>query len=293
MFLSTSLIFFSVAHASSVEKVAEANGSQPARVQLLLDQNVQVGDKLFLINSDQKKVALVQITKIAADQKKALAQVLKGKASVGLTAQMVTNTSSSKGAGEAASANQSWFGKDIRKLSYGGVVGLSMNTLKTKIAQYSNSTPESATLSGMGYNLKGVVDYRVLPQWTLSAMSGLDQFTTKGSITNSYCDNGASKNCSVEILYLTAEAYLKYNYMADKAWVGLGYGLLLPMSSSLNIPSLSKPGLQNTVFLSTGYNLKLSPQLIMPFNLHYGLDLVDASVETTSIYIQTGIMIPY
>lgn len=293
-----SVLWMQHVQASVVEKVAQGQNGQPDRVQISLDQAVQVGDKLYLVSSDQKKVAIIQIQKISGDQKKALAQVLKGKASVGLNIMIPnsmakTTDQSSKPSSDVSNDAKSIISKSGGKISYGGLVGISMNTLKTKVARYSNSVPESANLSGMGFNVKGIVDYRLMPQWTLTAISGLDQFTTKGNINNFYCDNGTSQSCKVDILYLSAEAYVKYNYLADKAWVGLGYGLFLPLSYSMNIPSLSKPGLQNTVFISTGYNLKISPKMSIPFNFHYGLDLVDPSVETSSILLQTGVIFPY
>ena len=307
LILATMMILAAQAQASTVEKVAAAQNGQPERVQIVLDQSVQVGDKLYLVGADQKKVAIIQIQKVSSDQKKALAQVLKGKAAVGLmllspsgasvvpktTATAAKNTDSSHKSTADLSSDLKTVSRSGGKISYGGLVGISMNTLKTKVAQYSNSVPESASLSGMGFNLKGIVDYKLMPDWTVTAISGIDQFTTKGNITNFYCDNGASQSCKVDIMYLSAEAYVKYNYLADKAWVGLGYGLFLPLSYSMNIPSLSKPGLQNTVFISTGYNLRVSPKMTIPFNFHYGLDLVDPSVETSSILLQTGVVFPY
>jgi len=307
LILSISVFFLLIqSYASTVEKVASGKNGLPDRVQLQLDQPVQVGQKIYLVNADQKKVAIIEIQKVSSDQRKALAQVLKGKASVGLsllvpsaaTNARVQNTSvknsgsASKSISDATAESKS-VSKSSGKIYYGGLVGVSMNTLKTKIAQYSNSTPEAATLSGMGFNLKALVDYKILPDWTVTAVSGLDQFVAKGNITNFYCNNGSSQSCTVDIMYLSAEAFVKYNLLADQAWVGLGYGLFLPLSYSMNIPSLSKPGLQNTVFISTGYNLKLSNKMVFPFNLHYGLDLVDPSVETSSILIQTGVVFPY
>ncbi len=260
--------------------------------------NLSPGSEAYVLDSSNKKIALVVIKQIKGS--KALAEIVKGRAVEGgqvvaksATARARTSTPSPSASASASSANsragrEKSFSKKGRNV--GGILaGLGMNSLSLTVQNATTLQKEDVVLKDMSFSLKGFYDYDFMPEMTIRAAVGLETFTAKGSTTASICDGGTT--CSVAFNYLALEGSAHYNYLTGKtkAWVGLGYSFLVQVSKANTIPNLAADSSTNQeILISTGADFWLNSASFIPVVVEYGMFPGSSNVAANAIYIRSG-----
>lgn len=309
--IATLVFSFSIhALAASVTQV------KGTRVLLNLEgDSIAAGAKVFLLNANGKRVAIVNVTSVKGDR--AVGTVTKGKAQAGFTVQTAAGGSSAPSSSAAAAKNSSddssseeaptrstvvrsgsRSGSGNSKLSGGVLVGFGMQSMSLT-AQYDPdgggvqpNRSESASLKGSAISIKVFGDYDLSDSFTIRLAVGLEPFKATGSTTQLICNNGSTQNCEVVFNYIGFEGGLQYNLMkgSTRAWVGLGYSFLMEMSKSINIPNLQPNGKTNQLLLiGAGADIGVGRNgSYIPLVIEYGMFPGSSNVTASGIFLRSG-----
>lgn len=260
---------YTTAIASSIDKVSGK------KVMITLDQeDVTPGFRFSVIGINGKRIGIVEIQKIKG--KRALGQILKGRAEVGASLASIEESSSAptKTSARISPTTPTW----------GVLAGLAMNTMAVKF-----ETPaDTANLKGTSFNLLGFYDYPWSRELGIRFWTGLESFTAKGTSSLSSCEN--TKNCELTVSYLALGGVAKYNFIFSpvKAWAGLMYEYLIPMSKSSNAIADSKIGNNYNYGLASGVDISMGPTSYIPVHVEYGFFSNTATVKATQLILRAG-----
>lgn len=259
---------------------------------LTIDEGeVQVGKQFYIINSEGKKIGLIEIKQVKAG--KAIAEILKGRGEVGSSIQArgtPTASSPSESQNTKGKSNSSSRGKR----AIGFLLGSASNSLAMDIGPTTGTNAgarESAKLTGTSFSLKAFGDYDLSSLFTFRAAAGLETLAAKGTLGSAFCGNVDTTACSISFNYFALEGSAHLNYLTGKtrAWLGLGYSFLLQMSSTNNIPNLQTAGSSNNMLLvSTGVDFTISPTTFIPVVIEVGSFLGTSDVKVSAVYLRAG-----
>ncbi len=275
--------------AASVSQVK----NNKALLQLDAGEAPAPGTEYFVV-AEGKKIGLLVIRQIRGN--KAIAEITKGRANPGDQTQLRAATPApaleDAPAAEVRSNSAPTAGRRKKGAPVGALAGYSMNSMALEVQSTSNpNLRENATLTGTNFSLKGFYDYELSPTLTVRGASGLEGFAVQGSTSAAICDSGTSTTCTVSFNYLAFEGSLHYNYLTgkNKAWVGVGYSLLLTMSKTNTIPNLSTASATNqTILFGTGVDWSLSRTAFVPVVLEYGMFPGSSNVTASAINMRAG-----
>jgi hypothetical protein len=266
--------------------------------------DAQVGQQFFVLSSQGKKIGIIEVKQVKGG--KAIAEILKGRAEVGgnLTpkgagvAQAQKAERQDSAQSESSEETTTTKSRSKKKLSGIGLLfGVGSHSFAMDIGPTTAGAGRDAgKLSGMSFSLKGFGDYDMSPTLTFRGAAGLETFTAKGSITNTYCAAGTSADCSIDFSYLGLEGSAHYNYLSGKtrAWIGIGFSFLVEMSAKNNIPNLGTSGGTNQMLLfSTGVDIPLAKGRFIPLAAEYGMFLGGSDVKANSIFLRAGYGFPF
>jgi hypothetical protein len=249
------------------------------------DTTVQIGEKRYLMNEQDKKVTLIEITGIRGDR--AVGKILKGKARLGLTLNEGNAAAAAAPTRRSRSDNQSGFS------SFGGLVGSVSNTMT--ISAQTGSTTDTLNLKGNSFLIKGFGDY----EWsgiTIRLVGGLHTYAVTGSPSattkQAVCSN--SSTCEIKYNYFSAEAHAMYSFTETphRYWVSGGYMFLYATSASSTVGSLDTGNKMNSVFaFQGGADFNISRDAFIPVFFQYGLFAGGSGVaaNSTSFYGGYGV----
>lgn len=252
--------------------------------------SLTVGTNYYLLSSDGKKKAIVEIKQVKNDL--ALAEIKKGSAEVGYSVQ-ATAGAQAKSTTEDPS-DKSNTGKSAWS---GGVLGgLSMNSFAMTVQSTTNTALKAdATMKGTSFGVRGFVDYEYSPSITVRGFAGYEPFAVKGNALGTgsakICDAGASEECTVSFTYLALGGEAHYNFMTGKtrAFAGLGYNFLMAMGKSVNVPNLDTSSSANQMItFIAGADIGLSKGSFIPLTFEYGMFPGSASVVASAMYLRAG-----
>nr|HMN70175.1 hypothetical protein [Bdellovibrionales bacterium] len=182
------------------------------------------GDEMYVLRSDGKRAGIVRITRVKGE--KAIARLAKGKASAGMSLEP-------KGASSASASKKSsggGFARGQKTRSYwGGLLGISQDSMTAKIYDAADNDMGSVSLSGMGFSAKGLFDYELFNQIWFRGTTGLEGFSVSG---DAKCGDGNAQSCTANIWYLSFDFIGRYVFSTGnfRPWLGGGLGLLFPAS---------------------------------------------------------------
>jgi len=293
--LTQLLVALALSISSAIAIAGEVQQLKGSKVLITLtDIEATVGTQLFIVNSENKKIGLIEVKQVKNG--KAIAEIIKGRGEVGATIQAKAGAT---GSAQNASGKSEQYGSTAsgrKKMAIGVLGGIASSTFAMDVGPITATGPcptgtcrTAASLSGTSFNLKAFGDYDLSKALTLRAAAGYETISATGSIGSALCAND-STTCTVAINYLALEGSAHYNYLNAKtrAWVGLGYSFLIGMSTTTTIPNLSTSGGTNQMILfSTGADFPLKKGFI-PVAFEYGMFPGSSDVKASAMFLRAG-----
>lgn len=279
-------------------QIAKVKGKQ-----VLIDTQgdaMKPGEVYYVIDLGGARKAVLKVTKVKGSR--ALAVLGKGKAQVGMG---LERRLSGKAARTARVAPESYgegdsygYGGDSGGTAatagafWGGMLGISMDSLTADIITDAGVKQGTASTSGMSFSLKGTYDHRLFDRVWFRGMGGVESFKSEGGST---CGTGANQSCNVNIMYLSGDAIGRYLFSEEsfRPWVGGGLSLLFPLSKDSTL--LQQSSITNTYALifAGGADWLVSPTMMVPLSLEYGMLPKSETVEASWIQFRAGVSFPF
>jgi len=97
----------------------------------------------------------------------------------------------------------------------------------------------------------------------------------KGTATNQVCDGKNSKDCDVNISYLSLGAHARYDFFKSKSifWGSLGGTLKLPFTKKSSALQEADISIANSIVMSLGVDFIQSNKIFYPFSFEYHYSL--------------------
>lgn len=242
-------------------------------------ETVNVGDQFFILNSDGKKVAIVEIT--AAKNKKALANVLKGKAVVDGSTQAKDSSGSggggsSGGSSSATSGSSKFIRNDMTQIAFH--LKMMMNSISAK--QQDSTLPfpnkETVGMQGTNFGFGASVDYKLMSWLKFHGLLSYEMLDVAGTAKFNSCDGKSSTNCNASISYFGFEGLARYDITKStfNLWTGVGASTKFPLSkksTAINTDALKQ---SDSVVFAFGSDYHLNNKSFIPatFEYHYSLN---------------------
>lgn len=236
---------------------------------------LQAGQKIFLLNADGKRKAVIEIKQIKSG--KAVADLLKGQAEVGMTA--------APGAAPKKEKKPSVAGKNPSRphSSFGVLAGMNSNSMKVKL-----SSTESVSLAGTSFSLKTFFQQKVDGNISARLGVGYESLVANGTLASGSC--GGSTKCKINISYLGLDAMIHYSLGKGKwePWLGGGLGFLIALSKSSNTLDQNKISTNQNILFGGGIDYHLNPGQFIPVEIVYGIFPSNNTASASQIMIRAG-----
>jgi hypothetical protein len=241
-------------------------------------ETVNVGDQFFILNADGKKVAIVEIT--AAKNKKALANVLKGKAVIDGSTQAKDSagggSGSSGGSSSAASGSSKFIRNDMTQIAFH--LKMMMNSISAKQQDRTLPFPNKETvgMQGTNFGFGASVDYKLMSWLKFHGLLSYEMLDVAGTAKFNSCDNKNSPNCNASISYFGFQGLARYDITksAFNLWTGVGASTKFPLSkksTAINTDALKQS--DSAVFaFGTDYHINNKSFIPATFEYHYSLN---------------------
>jgi hypothetical protein len=240
-------------------------------------QSWEAGDKIFGLDAQGKKRALMQIRQVKNGR--AIAEIVKGAATPGMTLALARRSdggSSSSSGGSSAvrgmKSHQAW----------GLTAALMMNSMKV-----SNFHSTNFTMSGMNFGGGAFYDYPLTRDWFVRGHATLEMFDVKKTIAAPVCNNSADCNAS----FMQSGWYGTANYIFSAApyrfWAGAGGGALIYLSKKSNVVDTSKVFFNTSLMFATGIDIFTSRNTFIPLTFEYQT-IPDKQAAVTSMVVRAG-----
>jgi hypothetical protein len=249
---------------------------------VLLDlegQDLQVGQKIFTVDSAGKKRSVIQITQVKNG--KAVAEISKGTPSPDHKLQVIAQSGPPRN--EAKIAEQKKHAPKTHD-AWGLAAGFAMNSMKVKLS----STP--VDLKGNSFSLKGFYQTKLDGAVSVKGSLGYESFKASGAVDSGVCGTSTTKDCNVDISYLGMDALIRYSFY-DKTfnfWAGGGLALLFAISKDSNVLDTGKITTNQAIVGSVGVDYPMSKTTFIPMQLDYNLFPDNSSTSANQIVIRVG-----
>lgn len=251
----------------------------------LTDSSLSSGTEVTIYDEDQKKTGSGKVTQQKG--KKAIIEITSGRVDVGDS--VVAEDSDFGDSGSSSSSSTpSVRNFNQKKNDWGVQFSFNMNAMN---AEETNGTvKEVASMKGTSFGLFGFYDYAFSPRLMIRAGAGYDQFKASSTIAINGCDGRTSKNCTVNINYLSGYGYLKYNITTGKARIFALGGMAMMMAMSKSTTALKEADISTTTLflIGGGVDIKMSNKTFIPVSIEYGLFPPSESVSANMLMIRGG-----
>lgn len=295
-FLLSLLLLFSTSLAHSAT-VTQVKGKQ-----VLIDMegdSAAEGDEFFLINPDtEKKVGMVRVKK--AKGSKAIALVIKGRAAEGYTLEQNSDEMAEEADTDTDSEVETRSSKKSRgsssgtlktlKNSFGIMGGYLMNSMSADVSNNNNGTitKSSASMTGSGFAAGGFFDFVFSPSIAIHTVAAMEQFSAKGTITNTACSGGTDCNADINYLSLYGMAKWYVTQGSFRFWLGGGGGYLLALSKKSTALNESQISSNSVITGAIGGDLQMSKANYIPISLEYNMFPASETVKASQMAIKFG-----
>lgn len=267
----------------------------------LQQEEAEAGQEFYLLNSDSKKVGLVQISIVKNG--KAIGVILKGKSAGDETLELKPgSTGSSEKISEdvnteAEAANSNATSKTYRynTKKFSVLLGSISNSMTAKEADGSGRI-EDVQLKGTSLGLSAALDMPVASWFTLRGTAGYEPFKSTGTATILGCDNASSTDCTADMNYISFGAYARFELYRVKAlmlWGGVGGTMKFPLSKSSTALKNEDIKLTATYALTAGADYFITNKMYLPFSIEMQTYMPSDTVKASSLAIRAGIGFAY
>jgi len=288
------IIFFSLTLLTQLCYAAKIDQVKGDKILIsFTTENVAIGDSIYALQEtvDSKTTedeSFALITQVR--NKQAVAKIQIGKFNVGQNI-TIQRTSKSK---KNLQVENVIYRYDLFKISVLGKI--LANTISTKQADDSQPYPQTETvdMSGINFGLATVAEYPApwLKLLTLRGILSYDPVLVKGSALNNSCDAKKSKDCNVNIHYLSFGAQARYDFFKTKSvfWGALGGTMKIPISKSSSALQEDDIRLANSIVISLGVDFIVNNKIFYPmsFEYHSSLNKSDTVPTINQITFQGG-----
>ncbi|MBC7419503.1 MAG: hypothetical protein H7328_02130 [Bdellovibrio sp.] len=300
MFLKTikfSLVISSLLAVTQAQ-AARVIQSKNNKVMIELDgAQVSIGQDLFLLNAQNKKVGLIKILQIKND--KAVASLTKGKSDGTETVQISTAPSAAVSPIQAATIPtvkpsaqnvKPFYRAETKKASI--VLSMMSNSMTTKQADATMPTPnvEDVAMKGATFGITGALDWPIVNKFSLRGTAGYEPFKATGTAKFKSCDNLQSFDCTADITYLSGGGYIRYDFTKEHIlfWTALGATLKYPVSKNTTALKMEDIKLTMTYGGALGLDYFVNLKYFVPVSLEYQAFLKSDTVDANIIILRAG-----
>lgn len=211
-------------------------------------------EEVYAINFDTgKKTAILKIKQIK--DTKAIAEIVKGKASAGQTIQVKTN---STGQPESATDAVSTFNfQKMPRNNFGLGLGYLSQSMNAKVIKTTGT--DTTSMAGSGLSLGGFYEVAFGRSFTGVMRAQFEQFNVTGTIQNPPgCSD--TTNCDAVFNFLSLYGSGKLYLYQEKVrlWASAGFGMSFPASKSSTALDVSQSTMLQTYTISLGVDYQLS-----------------------------------
>lgn len=280
------LLALTLSFQANAAKVVQAKNGK-----VLIDlegESANPNQNAVLINAENKRVAIVQISQIKNG--KAIATVTKGQAQGNEKVTLILPKSGANTAsGESTPSGNQAYRTTSKKMSV--LLSLMSNSMTTKQSNGA-TTPitEDVSMKGSTFGVTGAVDWPFTSSLVLRGTLGYEPFKTTGTATTNMCDNVTSTNCTADISYLSAGGYARYDFnkSRNQFWAALGGTLKFPFSKSTTALKQDDIKMTMTYGVAGGMDFFLASKTFIPVSLEQQFFLKSDTVSASIFMIRVG-----
>ncbi len=250
------------------------------------------GQVLRIVSKNGRKRGSLRITKLTK-KGRAVGRILKGKARRGWKLKGKKLRGSGRGE-QQGTMSQSGPDRDKNvshaKNHWGFLAGMGMHSMSAK--QYPVGTPtKMASMSGTGFTLKGLWDYKISNMMELRTLTGLQQL--QASSEDSFCGINNNEMCEVSISYFSVDIWGRFVFSYSfRPWVGMGINLLYPLSHDSS--AIDKDSISSTSAMVFGGGMEWNlGGMTIPIQIQYDIYPSSEDVSASSIVVKAGILFPF
>lgn len=280
------LLALTLGFQANAAKVVQAKNGK-----VLIDlegETANPNQNAVLINADNKRVAIVQISQVKNG--KAIGTVTKGQAQGNEKVTLIVPKSGTDTASSESSGGNQVYRTSSKKMSV--VLSLMSNSMTTKQSNGAQPTPttEDVSMKGSTFGVTGVVDWPFTSSLILRGTFGYEPFKATGTASSNMCDNLTSTNCTADITYLSAGGYARYDFTKSKTqfWAALGGTFKFPMSKSTTALKQDDIKMTMTYGAAGGLDFFLSNKTFIPVSLEQQFFLKSDTVSASIMLIRVG-----
>jgi|GEM_PF-541893 len=265
----------------------------------LTDLTLSVGDEIYVLNAAQKRVGLATVSQVKGQR--AIAEITKGSAQIGYAIVPKSAPLNSAGAGTGATEysegtearletkSTSKGGFDPKKHNIGLLFSMNMNSMNAE--ETNGTTTETANMKGTSFGLYGYFDYAFSESFQARLAGSFDQFKASSSLNINGCDNRTSRDCNVNITYLSGFGAIKYNILPKNKFrpflIG-GMAVMMAMSKSTTALKESDIGLTTLYTFGGGVDIKVGSKGFIPVSFEYGIFPSSPTVSANMMILRAG-----
>ncbi len=266
---------------------------------LLQGSQVQVGQQLQVLDSNDKPIGQLKVGNISKDR--ALATLLNGKA---IEKNKVTATLAAQSSNSAAVVHppttvvkQVEKPKEVKvpegpRVPFIGsiLLGLASNNLAIKVGD--GTTTQNVDNTGNSISLSLAVDRQYFQPWfRIRGLAAYEQFNAIGAANITGCANQTSRDCNTDIKYLSVGGYGKFvkEFSQFQFWGALGLNIKQPISKSSTALVESSLGTTAAYGLTLGVDYALETKNFITASIEKQFYLKSDSAETSTIFVRMGV----
>jgi hypothetical protein len=286
LFVITQIFFIELLFAARVIQAKDKR----ILIQLESTESISIGQKIFLVSKDDKKVAAATVVQVKNNR--AIAEISKG-ASAGNEYVELTDygmTPEKEALNHYSKTLTTSHRLSSLRIAVTGII--SMNNMATKQSDAVSPTPntETVNMTGLSFGLGATADYNYNPWLVLRGTLGYEPFNASGSSQFVVCNNLSSRDCSATLGYLSAGGFARYDYIKAKTtyWVGAGLVIKHPLSKTTTALRSDDIRTTSTIALTTGADIHRTDKTYIPVALEYQMFQSSETVSANLILIRAG-----
>ncbi len=275
-------IFFLASNAFAI-KIIQSKGNKVLFD--LEDESLAVGQKLYLLNANNKKIAIVTITQ--SQSQRAIAILNRGKLDGATGVELMAGPNSAEEAGfnPTKTVGGAWF----KAMKVSSLLTIGFNNMGTK--QPGGALPanqENVVLTGSSIGITGAADYPFNNRLTLRGTFGYEPFVASGTANTFVCNN--SKSCNANINYLAAGGYARFDLTKSRTliWVGAGGSTKFPISKSTTALDPDDIKMTFTFAVAAGIDYFISNKSFIPASFEYQMFASSKTVDANIMLLRVG-----
>lgn len=261
------------------------------------DMNVTSGDRIFTLDTENKRRALIQVRQVKNG--KAVAEIIKGTPQVGhalALSKKAPTSRSNENESDPYSENNDSSSNTVHGIKatpgYGFTVSLLMNTMKISGFDPAGTTFPGTygfSMTGTNFGVGGFYDFMMTRDWFVRGHGTFEMFDVKKSHSLAICDDVTSTDCNAKFMQLGGYGTMNYIFSPApfRAWAGAGGGVLLYASKSSTVLDTNKFFFNTVLMAAGGFDYFIGRTTFIPVAFEYQM-IPDKEAGVTSLVIRAG-----